>query len=44
MLCADTYPVFDARTDFGDISPVIVFSNFIFVDSDKKSALEGVTD
>ena len=42
MLCADTYPVLDARTDFGEISPVIVFSSFNFVDSDCMSANEGV--
>ena len=42
MLCAETKPVFEARTDFGEISPVIVFSNFNFVESDVNSAVAGV--
>lgn len=42
MLCAETNPVFDARTDFGEIFPVMVFSSFNFVASDVVSALTGV--
>jgi hypothetical protein len=42
MLCADTKPVFDARTDFGEISPIMVFSSFNLVFSAKTSALDGV--
>lgn len=42
MLCADTKPVFEARTDFGDMLPVMVFSNFSFVASDVTCAKAGV--
>jgi hypothetical protein len=34
MLWAETKPVFEARTDLGEILPVIVFSNFNFVISE----------
>ena len=42
MLWAETKPVFDARTDLGEISPVMVFSSFNFVESEVNSALLGV--
>ena len=41
MLCAETKPVFDAFTDFGEISPLIVFSSLSKVESDLTSALLG---
>lgn len=28
MLCAETKPVFEARTDLGEMDPVMVFSSF----------------
>ena len=44
MLCAETKPVFEARTDFGEIFPVMVFSSFNFVASDVVSALTGLIE
>ena len=38
MLCAETKPVFEARTDFGEIDPVMVFSSFKTVLSEVWSA------
>lgn len=42
MLCADTKPVLDARTDLGEMFPVIVFSSFNFVVSEVISAEVGL--
>ena len=44
MLCADTYPVPEARTDLGAMSPVIVEINFILESDESVSAITcGVT-
>ena len=42
MLCALTKPLPEDRTDFGEMSPVMVFTRDIFVSADTTSLCAGV--